>query len=74
MVRKLTPKHLDRFGREFAGRHNIREQDTVAQLASVASCMNSKRLTYKALISHEGSASEIRSPSSRKMAAGMCGC
>ena len=46
---KLSPKHLDRYVQEFAGRHNIREQDTIDQLASIASGMNGKRLTYKQL-------------------------
>ena len=32
---KLSPNHLDRYVQEFAGRHNIREQDTVDQLASI---------------------------------------
>ena len=31
-----SAKHLDRYVREFSGRHNIRELDTVDQMSSVA--------------------------------------
>ena len=57
---KLSPKHLDRYVQEFAGRHNIRDQDTVDQLASIAKGMNGKRLTYKALVADNGPASGAR--------------
>lgn len=33
---KMSPKHLDRYVSEFAGRHNMRELDTVDQMAEVA--------------------------------------
>ena len=33
---KLSPKHLDRYVQEFAGRHNLREQDTIEQLPQSA--------------------------------------
>ena len=29
---KLSPKHLDRYIQEFAGKHNIRELGTLAQM------------------------------------------
>ena len=48
------PKHLDRYVQEFAGRHNVREQDTLEQLGSLRSGMEGKRLTYKALIKDNG--------------------
>ena len=51
---KLSPKHLDRYVQEFAGRHNVREQDTLAQLASVTDGMEGKRLTYERLIEANG--------------------
>ena len=57
---KLSPKHLDRYVQEFAGRHNIREQDTIDQLASIASGMKGKRLTYKQLIADNGLPSGAR--------------
>lgn len=57
---KLSPKHLDRYVQEFAGRHNIREQDTADQLASFANGMKGKRLRYKDLIKANGLASGAR--------------
>ena len=54
---KLSPKHLDRYVQEFAGRHNVRGQDTKDQLEQIAGGMNGKRLTYKALIRDNGRAS-----------------
>ena len=57
---KLSPKHLDRYVQEFAGRHNLREQDTIDQIKSVRQGMESKRLTYKALIKNNGMDSGAR--------------
>ena len=57
---KLSPKHPDRYVQEFAGRHNIREQDTIDQLGSIARDMKGKRLTCKALIKDNGRPSGAR--------------
>lgn len=57
---KLSPKHLDRYVQEFAGRHNIREQDTVEQMAAVRSGMDGKRLRYRELVSDNGLSSGAR--------------
>ena len=57
---KLSPKHLDRYVQEFAGRHNVREQDTIEQMASVTGGMEGKRLTYERLIAKNGLASGAR--------------
>ena len=57
---KLSPKHLDRYVQEFAGRHNLREQDTIAQMAAVTDGMEGKRLTYARLIAENGLASGAR--------------
>ena len=46
----VSPKHLDRYIREFAGRHNQRSQDTMQQMQRVAGGMVGKRLRYKELI------------------------
>ena len=51
---RLSPKHLDRYVQEFAGRHNMRELDTINQINSVRRGMEGKRLTYKALIQDNG--------------------
>ena len=34
----------------FAGRHNVRELDTIKQMATTAKNMNGKRLRYRDLI------------------------
>ena len=57
---KLSPKHLDRYVQEFAGRHNVREQDTIEQMASVTGGMEGKRLTYERLIEANGLESGAR--------------
>ena len=58
---KLSPKHLDRYVQEFAGRHNVREQDTIEQMAAVTEGMEGKRLTYEQLIASNGLESGARS-------------
>lgn len=51
---KLSPKHLDRYVQEFAGKHNIRDKDTVDQLTLFARGMKGKRLRYPDLIADNG--------------------
>ena len=51
---KLSPKHLQRYVDEFAGRHNVRSQDTTAQIESIRRGMEGERLTYKDLIAGNG--------------------
>lgn len=58
---KFSPKHLDRYVTEFAGRHNAREADTVDQMAGIVVGMEGKRLTYEALIADNGLDSGARS-------------
>ena len=48
---KLSAKHLQRYVSEFAGRHNIREMDTIRQMEHVAAAMVGRRLMYRDLIS-----------------------
>ena len=50
----LSPKHLDRYVQEFAGRHNLRALDTIHQIKGI------RRLTYKALIKDNGLKSGAR--------------
>lgn len=45
----MSEKHLQRYVDEFAGRHSIRESNTLEQMNIVASGMAGKRLTYEAL-------------------------
>lgn len=58
---KLSPKHLDRYIQEFAARHNIREHDTLDQMAIIARGMDLKRLRYVDLIAENGLDSGARS-------------
>ena len=47
---RMSPKHLNRYVQEFAGRHNIRDLDTLAQMSEVTQGMVGKRLRYEDLI------------------------
>ncbi len=44
-----SPKHLHRYINEFSGRHNIRPEDTTAQMTAVARGLVGKRLRYREL-------------------------
>ena len=47
---QMSEKHLGRYVTEFSARHNIRDFDTLEQMAYVARGMIGKRLSYKKLI------------------------
>ena len=47
---RMSPKHLHRYVDEFVGRHNIRDLDTLDQMAAIAKRMHGTRLSYKALV------------------------
>ena len=47
---KMSPKHLDRYVGEFAGRHNVRSLDTIDQMRLLAQGMVGKRLRYRELV------------------------
>ncbi|MDE0376585.1 MAG: IS1595 family transposase [bacterium] len=52
---RMSPKHLQRYVNEFAGRHNIRPFDTVDQMRFIMCGLVGKRLRYEDLISgHRG--------------------
>ena len=46
----MSPKHLERYVIEFAGRHNAREFDTIDQMVFLAKGMVGKKLPYKKLV------------------------
>ena len=46
----FSEKHTDRYGAEFAGRHNMREADTIDMMETVAADMAGKRLKYRDLV------------------------
>ena len=47
---KLSTKHLQRYVAEFAGRHNIRELDTLEQMEHVVAGLVGRRLMYRDLV------------------------
>ena len=49
----FSPKHLERYVREFEGRHNIRPLDTEQQMATMAANAVGKHLPYETLIGPE---------------------
>ena len=47
---RLSAKHLHRYVDEFVGRHNMRELDTLDQMALIARKMTGSQLRYKDLV------------------------
>ena len=47
---RLSPKHLHRYVDEFVGRHNMRDLDTIDQMAEIVRKMEGKQLRYKDLV------------------------
>ena len=58
---KLSPKHLQRYVNEFAGRHNVRELGTLAQMRDTAARLIGRNLLYRDLIADNGLSSAARS-------------
>lgn len=46
----MSAKHISRYVTEFAGRHNVRDLDTIAQMAMLAKGLDGKRLRYGDLV------------------------
>ena len=51
---KLSPKHLQRYVDEFAGKHNMRDSGTLAQMRDTVARMVGRNLLYRDLISDNG--------------------
>ena len=51
---KLSPKHLNRYVQEFAGKHNLRHLDTLEQMRQLTLRLAGKRLSYRDLIADNG--------------------
>ena len=47
---KMSPKHMDRYVTEFAGRHNVRSMDTEDQMKKMVTGMRGRRLKYDDLV------------------------
>ena len=58
---KLSPKHLNRYVQEFAGRHNVRELGTLAQMRDTVARLVGHNLLYRDLIADNGLPSTARS-------------
>ncbi len=50
----MSAKHLDRYGKEFSGRHNLRPADTLEQMELAMLRMVGKRLRYQDLKQDNG--------------------
>lgn len=51
---KISPKHLARYVDEFAGKHNIRDSGTLAQMRDTVARFVGRRLLYRDLIAPNG--------------------
>ena len=49
---KISVKHLQRYIDELAGRHGVRELNTLEQMGSVVAGMVGKQLSYRELVAH----------------------
>ena len=58
---KISPKHLDRYVTEFAGKHNIRESDTLVQMRDTVARLVGRNLLYRDHVSDNGLSSGARS-------------
>ena len=47
---KISPEHLQRYVAQFAGKHNMRDNNTIDQMSGVAAKLVGKRLMYRDLI------------------------
>ena len=51
---KISPKHLQRYVSEFAGKHNIRNSDTLAQMRDTVARLVGERLLWRDLTADNG--------------------
>ena len=51
---KISPKHLNRYVQEFAGKHNFRESGTLTQMRNTVARLVGHRLLYRDLIEDNG--------------------
>ena len=58
---KISPKHLDRYVQEFAGKHNMRESGTLTQMRDTVARMVGRNLLYRDLTAANGLSSGARS-------------
>ena len=58
---KISPKHLERYVQEFAGKHNFRESGTLGQMRDTVARLVGRRLLLRDLIADNGLSSAARS-------------
>ena len=58
---KISPKHLQRYVYEFAGKHNIRDSGTLIQMRDTVARLVGRNLLYRSLILDNGRSSGARS-------------
>jgi len=51
---KISPKHLERYVDEFAGKHNIRDSGTLAQMRDTVARLVGRRLLHRDLVAPNG--------------------
>ena len=51
---KISPKHLQRYVSEFAGKHNVRDSGTLAQMRDTVARLVGRNLLYRDLIASNG--------------------
>ena len=51
---KISPKHLDRYVHEFAGKHNVRDSGTLTQMRDTVARLVGRNLLYRDLIADNG--------------------
>ena len=57
---KMSPKHLNRYVQEFAGKHNLRNSDTIQQMRSLVASLVGRNLLYRDLVAGNGLDSTAR--------------
>ena len=58
---RISPKHLQRYVHEFAGKHNIRDSGTLAQMRDTVAGLVGRNLLHRDLIADNGLSSGARS-------------
>ena len=51
---KISPKHLQRYVSEFAGKHNVRDSGTLAQMRDTVARLVGRNLLYRDLVADNG--------------------
>ena len=51
---QISPKHLQRYVSEFAGKHNVRDLDTIVQMRDTVARLVGRNLLYRNLIADNG--------------------